>query len=75
VDPTYLSLCPEENVIYEEFRRCFPEFDVSHFTEDDLKSSEAKKVVFLMFQSYLIYIICVIESFAKFRYVCRIHIF
>uniref|UniRef100_A0A8D8DB63 Protein PBDC1 n=3 Tax=Culex pipiens TaxID=7175 RepID=A0A8D8DB63_CULPI len=42
VDPRQLHLTPYDNEIYEEFRRNFPDLDVSVVKEADLKSGEGK---------------------------------
>ncbi|KAL9701887.1 hypothetical protein quinque_005328 [Culex quinquefasciatus] len=42
VDPRQLHLTPYDNEIYEEFRRNFPDLDVSVVKEADLKSGDGK---------------------------------
>ena len=42
VDPRQLHLTPYDNEIYEEFRRQFPDLDVSVVKEAELKSGEGK---------------------------------
>lgn len=42
VDPRQLHLTPYDNEIYEEFRRQFPDLDVSVVKEAELKSGDGK---------------------------------
>lgn len=42
VDPRQLHLTPYDNEIYEEFRKQFPDLDVSVVKEAELKSGEGK---------------------------------
>lgn len=42
VDPKHLHLTPYDNEIYEEFRKQFPDLDVSVVKEAELKSGEGK---------------------------------
>ncbi|CAG0886656.1 unnamed protein product [Cyprideis torosa] len=44
VDSKLLHLVPDEDKIYEAFRRTFPKLKVSKIKEDDLKSEHAKPI-------------------------------
>ncbi|KAK4318437.1 hypothetical protein Pmani_010546 [Petrolisthes manimaculis] len=43
VDPRMLKLTPKDDVIYKQFRKDFPDFDVTKLDVDALKSSQAKE--------------------------------
>uniref|UniRef100_A0A2P2I470 Protein PBDC1-like n=1 Tax=Hirondellea gigas TaxID=1518452 RepID=A0A2P2I470_9CRUS len=43
VDPSVLKLTQKDQLLYEEFRRYFPDFNVEKIDERSLKSKEAKE--------------------------------
>ncbi|CAL4133671.1 unnamed protein product [Meganyctiphanes norvegica] len=43
LDPSLLKLTPKDDVIYEEFRKEFPDFKIDKLAEDTLKSPAAKE--------------------------------
>ncbi|KAK8779685.1 protein PBDC1 [Amblyomma americanum] len=43
VDPKVLKLTPHDDAIYKDFRERFPELDVGHLVESEIKSEESKK--------------------------------
>lgn len=43
VDPKVLKLTPHDEAIYKEFRERFPDLDVKHLVESEIKSEESKK--------------------------------
>ncbi|XP_078488227.1 protein PBDC1 [Ciona intestinalis] len=43
VDPTYLQLSKEDDLIYRQFRKSFPDLDIAHLHEDDLKTAKSKE--------------------------------
>lgn len=43
VDPKYLKLSCHDDLIYEQFRKNFKDFDVSNIEEESLKNETAKK--------------------------------
>jgi hypothetical protein len=46
VDPKLLKLTPHDEYIYKAFREEFPDLKVDKLDEDQLKSPEAKEVLF-----------------------------
>lgn len=51
VDPKLLKLTPHDEYIYKAFREEFPDLKVDKLDEDQLKSPEAKEVLFFKIQS------------------------
>lgn len=43
LDPKLLKLTPKDDLIYQEFRKEFPDFNVEKLNEEDLKSPAAKE--------------------------------
>ncbi|XP_063879145.1 protein PBDC1-like [Scylla paramamosain] len=43
VDPKMLKLTPKDDLIYQEFRKEFPDFNIEKLNEEDLKSPTAKE--------------------------------
>ena len=51
VEPKQLKLSLQDDLIYEEFRKKFKDFDISNIKEDNLKSDTAKRVSYLKIRS------------------------
>ncbi|MPC37166.1 Protein PBDC1 [Portunus trituberculatus] len=45
VDPKMLKLTPKDDLIYQEFRKEFPDFNIEKLNEEDLKSPSAKEAI------------------------------
>jgi len=70
VDARNLKLSAHDDRIYDEFRLAFPDLNIAHIVEDDLKSTEAKKVLTTFFKrlhckghSYLVGADCCADVF------------